>query len=107
MKKDLKQVVSDMGYDLRIEHFRTVLTPDGLTEMTPHEIRLSGLQGLIKPRSGTTRVTLERGGRVVATGVALCGPKDNFSRTLGVTIALGRAMKDVKDHPCNPDSENV
>lgn len=44
--------------------------------------------------SAVTTCNLEAdNGKLLATGMAICSPKDNFSRERGRIIAEGRAMK--------------
>lgn len=41
----------------------------------------------------TQAVVFDPDGNIAAKGVAMCRPEDQFSKRLGRTIALGRALK--------------
>lgn len=48
-------------------------------------------------KGGTTTVKLlNEAGDVLAEAEAVCSPLDNYNRKLGVTIALGRAQKKLR-----------
>lgn len=44
------------------------------------------------PRGGITSVSVDLGDGHVFTATAVCSKKDNYSKVLGRTIALGRAL---------------
>lgn len=68
-----------VGYSVRYRHHRVAVDND---------LRLLG------PKGGETEARVYGpDDSLVAIGVAVCHPSDNFSRRLGRSIALGRALK--------------
>lgn len=49
-----------------------------------------------RPNGGHTRVRIFKGDSLLVEGFAMCSELDNFNRHLGLTIALGRALKAMK-----------
>lgn len=49
-----------------------------------------------RPNGGFTRVRIFKGEAILAESYAVCSELDNFSRRMGLTIALGRALKSMK-----------
>lgn len=60
----------------------------------------------LDPRGGVTvaRLTDDETGVILGHGEAWCSPWDNFNRKLGKTIALGRALKQLRAQPCRPQA---
>ena len=85
--KDLKE----RGYEVYVSHFRC--TPQSSLLFTTKELKDKNKP--ISAKGGLTYVTL-KGPYFSITELAECSLKDNFSRKLGTTIALGRALKTLK-----------
>lgn len=74
-----KEVIEDLetkGYKVEVRHVRYLDEDE-------------------KPidKGGYTSVNLYKNERTAAHGIAACSKKDNYNRKLGLTIALGRAVK--------------
>jgi len=67
-----------LGYKVSVHHDRNIVNRNGNLEFDP--------------RGGNTVVTLVNDGDIVI-GRAACSKKDNYSKKLGVRIALGRLLK--------------
>jgi len=73
---------------VKYKHFRyTEELPDVLLDT--YLIRVAGYTPVAK--GGATLATISKG-KDSAQGLAFCGPRDNFSRAVGRTIASGRAL---------------
>lgn len=74
--------------------------PDGYTVRYYHEHGIGrlvpawafGIEPIREGHSTLARV-LDGDGKTAAEGIAMCRPGDQFSKRLGRTIALGRALK--------------
>ena len=54
-------------------------------------------QTYFSPRGGLTEARIfDEHGNLVATGSAVCSPKDQFNKRIGRMIALGRALQKVE-----------
>jgi hypothetical protein len=74
----------------------TLVVPDGYTVKYYHS-RFIGLDGHPSPKGGgTTAHIIDSNGDVVSIGKSICSKKDAFNRKMGRTIALGRAIKQMK-----------
>jgi hypothetical protein len=73
------------GYSVRYWHTFTNTTPRGrrIPDFRPHRCTFAFL--------------FDENGEHVSQGVAVCGPYDQFNRRLGRTIALGRALKALRN----------
>ena len=64
-----------------------------------HE-REHGEFGEVLPHGGKTHAEIcfmgDDAGGIIYTGIARCSQRDNFSRRMGRTIALGRAVKSLR-----------
>lgn len=94
----------DKGYKVYVYHSRVLeLEEDGnlLTATvelsSPDEVREAREQGwTLLPNAGKTLVDIcDEDGNPLATGMAVCGKNDNFNKTIGRDIALGRALKEL------------
>ena len=84
----------EAGYKVKITHLRWAT--DGHTTALV-EARTARLLGLpVSEKGGSTIVELLDSDGNRSVGLALCMPTDNFDRSLGVIIALGRARKDAE-----------
>lgn len=50
----------------------------------------------VDPKGGMTHVGVYKGDELVAEATAECSVKDNYDKRLGTTIALGRALKELR-----------
>lgn len=73
--------LEDQGYTVFVEHWR-----------------YADKEGNLLPRGGATYVDIYWGSDPVGFGEAHCHKDDNYNKRLGLTIALGRAIKDQR-HP--------
>lgn len=74
------QELNELGYRVRVHHRRNRISED--------QIDLYG---------GSTLVLIHRrdDDSLLAAGAAICRPNERFDRHLGLTIAIGRAIKDL------------
>lgn len=92
--------LQEQGYTVKVSHRRPTMLEEGLISrdyMTRYKIkglRELGYPAEFVPRGGATRVTILRGDETVAEGFARCSKRDNYSRRMGLQIALGRALKE-------------
>ena len=92
------QALEDKGYVVKIQHYRKVVDWDSFSSkeeiIVPDPVwRRNKMQyGEPNIHGGKTELTIIRGEEKI-TVAALCSDKDNFSRRLGVRIALGRLEK--------------
>ena len=79
-------VLKEAGYRVAVGHLRRFeKLPEG-------EVR-------IIPTGGATRVRIscpDNPETIIATGIAYCSNRDNYNRKLGLTIAIGRALKQLE-----------
>ena len=80
------------GFEVRISHTRRATNGD---IYAPAEL-LRKIGMTISPRGGRTVAHLVKNGEIVVSGVAKCGPRDNFNRRIGRDIAIGRALKELE-----------
>lgn len=74
------------------------LKQDGLTYRVFHNRPIVGEREDERPifdgKGGATLVSIyDADGNFLANGTSVCSKRDNFTKKLGVTIALGRAYK--------------
>lgn len=73
---------------------------DGFRYLVFHERNMADDEVTVLPLGGRTRVELldpdYPDTEAIAIGEAVCHPRDNYNRKLGVTIALGRALKNLR-----------
>jgi hypothetical protein len=81
---------------VRYKHFRFTEEMPGIL-MESSMARDLGLTPTSRGGATHAKVTREDGSWVRA--FSLCGPKDNFSRATGRTIALGRALSTLQEIP--------
>ena len=96
----IKELEAD-GFVVNVHHVRKLTnTIDGEEFYAmlyhPEEIKAAVSDGwTLSPTNGFTVVDiLDKEGNNVATAAAYCNDTDNFSRTIGRDIALGRALKE-------------
>ncbi|MBU6232238.1 hypothetical protein KGP36_06410 [Patescibacteria group bacterium] len=58
------------------------------------ELKQKGLP--VSPFSGRTTVRILEDDQLIAKGVAICSPRDNFVKRVGLAKALGRALADLR-----------
>ena len=90
------------GYTVKVVHLRYPKEVDWSEDMymqTRSQLKKMGLSPA--PRGGKTLVRISKGDRDYVAE-AVCSMKDNYSRKLGRMIALGRAMKAIKDFEMIP-----
>lgn len=103
--KDKIKELKDQGFKVYIAHLRPVepvevelgiLHVDGLWRK--HEIKNRGWS--VSPRGGETHVNIwdVEKGESVAHGIAVSSKKDQFNKRTGLSIALGRALKQVENN---------
>lgn len=85
------------GHVVKIRHRRHWLDGQGGRLVATREQAkrlLDEVPVVLLPKGGDTKVTiLDGSGRTIAAGFARCSRLDNFDRRMGLTIALGRAIK--------------
>jgi hypothetical protein len=84
---------------LRFTHLRLITEPDprakldSLNLLTVGEARAQGKP--VMARGGLTQVdAINEVGATLARGVAVCSPRDNYSRAVGRTLAVERLLDD-------------
>ena len=97
MKSDFRtlQQLRDAGFKVYVNHHRRTQYGESIWEDTIRGIREAEKAGLpILPTGGKTIVTIKDGaGDFVTAGVAECSDRDPYNKTIGLQIALGRALK--------------
>lgn len=75
--------------------------PDGLRVRYTHFRETEDDHGIvILPRGGQTlAVLLDGSGEEVVRGYSRCHPRENFRKSIGRAIALGRALKELETGP--------
>lgn len=105
--RDTVRNLRQSGFKVRVSHYRYVEGwPDYLLSK---EIREEGMGNFALSKGGKTSIELTKDG-IDAKGEAICSPKDNYNRKLGVKIALGRALVEwqtKKSWPCMPQDINL
>ena len=61
----------------------------------PKSMRLTSF-GPYKEKGGTTEIQITTPEGIDVSGKSKCSPKDNYNKKLGVRIALGRALEELK-----------
>lgn len=72
--------------------------PEGHKVEFEHNRSISFVRGGMRfePRGGATIARiLDDNGKLVAEGTAVCSPKDNYNKSIGRQISLGRALKNL------------
>lgn len=93
MKNPTVEELRKSGYKIRITHFRNLFNYSYVGY--PKDYNAKGND--ICPRGGETVVQLTTPeGKDIAT-TALCNLADNYNKKIGVAIALGRALKKLKN----------
>ena len=91
------------GYVVEVQHFRRLYGPAGEMEpftyvelSDPLEIREALSDGWkLHPSFGATLVDIfDADGNCLAVGTSRCNGTDQFNKTIGRDIALGRALKE-------------
>ena len=66
---------------------------------------VSSIPGIVSteflPRGGRTEVEIYRGEELIGSGVANCSKNDAYNKKIGRSIALGRALENLKMSSCN------
>lgn len=95
----------EQGFRVWVEHYRDpeVLDPAGMAKLLideGYEFDRHGKMMPLEPPQAATIVTISRPpgdeggtGYIVAQGKSFCSRNDQWNRRLGLTIALGRALK--------------
>lgn len=81
------------GFKVRVNHFRNIVsdsTKEVETEVPAHMILPDDE---ILPHGGKTEVLITTPDGKDMVGESMCHENDHFNKKLGVTIAIGRAMK--------------
>lgn len=79
------------GYTVRYKHFH-----GPARHAPPWCLSDADRWGTVVLGHSTTAVIFDPEGRAMAGGLAMCRPEDQFSKRLGRTIALGRALKQLE-----------
>lgn len=86
------------GYMVRVSHYR--FTQRGLFSSRVIQIDNNSaraeLRHHIKPCGGKVIVEITSPQNETFTGASYCSEQDNFKRTIGTTMALGRAIKQLR-----------
>jgi hypothetical protein len=91
------QRLAELGYKTYVSHERHIRARCAVG--TVRDFKRLGLAP--DPTGGRTLVEITRDGVSCALGVAQCSDLDNFNRKIGLEIAVGRAIKDLKDRGPN------
>jgi hypothetical protein len=104
------QELEKNGYTVRVHHRRITeaqlraaeeghmrLKKD-VPEVPLRKFEIREMQKPIATRGGYTKVEIFKGEEMVAEGEAWCNTIDNFNKRLGREIALGRALKALKEY---------
>lgn len=83
------------GYKVKITHLRWAYDGNMVALVAPSTARMLDLP--MHEKGGVTFVELLDAHGRKALGRAYCMPTDNFDRSLGVIIALGRARKEMEN----------
>lgn len=75
------QELRKAGYKVRVLHFRDRIFKNRMD---------SSINGYESPKGGFTKIIIDSPDGRHYEGEAWCSPKDNYSKKLGVRIALGR-----------------
>ena len=95
MRKNVKNILGK-EYEIDINHYRYICGPvDGWKLVLSGAVQKSNRR-LFSCRGGKTVVNLIDQDGVMLTKEAVCSRDENFNRRLGVRIALGRAIKELK-----------
>lgn len=86
MKNPTVQELRQSGYRVRVIHRRNY---------TERET-FGGTTEVISEKGGSTQVDITTPDGVNTTGYANCCSIDNYNRKIGVLIALGRALKELR-----------
>lgn len=82
-----REVYETFGTKHGLNEWRRMLNKNALPAHDLRTITEIGSKG------GMTTATVYDGEEIVAQGIAVCSPFDNFSKVSARTIALGRALK--------------
>lgn len=100
------QQLRDNGFKVSVAHYRLVDSPDtnvhfprtvAYNATLMHESVVKKDKLVAWPGGGITFVMVTSPDGVNSTAYATCIPKDNFNKKLAVKIALGRALKKLRD----------
>ncbi len=78
---DKIEQLKKIGYEVSIDHMR--------------HYEFAGAP--ISPRGGLTWARIWKGAELISFGSARCSREDNYNKKVGANIALGRAMKHLKN----------
>jgi len=71
--------------------------PEGLKVKYYHTRAYGDDHFTILPRGGETEAVIFLGDEEIVRGVAVCNPIDNYRKSIGRDISLGRALKALED----------
>ena len=91
------QELRSNGYKVRVSHFRRV----GKKLMSRRDFEESGFGDVwgdvIQPFGGMTLIEVTDPNGITVESKALCQSEENYNKRIGVSIALGRALKRLKE----------
>lgn len=103
--KELELKLRDLGYRPHINHYRAI--EQSYAEVAEYgesciqslnDIRKSHKQDWIVAKGGITYCKLiADNGEVVVTTTAVCSPKDNYNKKIGIHIAMVRALAAIEN----------
>ncbi len=82
------------NYKVRVNHFRYTSPHSDLYPVREIREELGNLS-LVEPRGGKILVEITSPDGQHYQGESVCSPKDPFNRSVGLKIAIGRALKPV------------
>lgn len=88
MKTPTVAELRKQGYTVKVSHKRNTQLKSGASRSapTPHDFEVS-------PRGGITKVEIVAPDQRLFIGEARCSDLDNYNKSIGRNIAIGRALK--------------
>lgn len=84
--------IEDQGYQVEVRHFRRITSSPGtLPASVMRRLKMKPY-----PRGGFTEVQILSGDELLGLARSECSGKDNFNKKTGLSIALGRALKEME-----------
>lgn len=92
------RVIHHRWIEARLPSSAVVVDPSGTVTLTSSRVAMTLEPLRLASKGGATRVEiLDDDGVVLAVGTAQCRADENFSRKIGRAVALGRALKELKN----------
>ena len=87
------------GMTVKIFHYRRFDLLDGVAYLTRGEAKNLGIEAPPLSKGGITHAVVFNGDEIVPNvlGVAECSNRENYSKSKGRSIAVGRAIKQMQE----------